>query len=443
MRNGIRGRSQKEDSATGSKESTPDAGSILDDDMGDVAEDQATTEVTNERWLADVPGAAAVHGTKPLDAEDLELKADQPFKRDWYNLYCNHTVFVFFSIFHTLYRRFSDIKNSEDDVIAEVQRARSHKPAKDIGLLDDKNDYFGRDTGESYYSRTLALIEDFITGEIEEGKYQDFLRHYYLKKGWQLYTVTELLKSLCRVGAVCASADAKEKTPDLIDQFLLNREKEETSYNAEINLRKQAEKYIKDGELFLIRWWPNKNEATSQWIQKDETTFDLDDMERKERWQYYASSYVRIEPTEGVPRRFLRKSVLTRNLPSGDTDSEDDSNQRKPLLWVEDLTLRICVNSCKIIYKEPGQEWFIYADTLGGKGDAFKERMEKVSENRSQRFREKFKMNTPWMRNLSQGQVQRVNEEFDRWIKEGVVPGTVAANAAVPAPEAVVAEIVE
>jgi paired amphipathic helix protein Sin3a len=251
-RNGMRGRGQKEDSATGSKESTPDVESIVEDDAGDAVEDQAP-EVTNERW-ATVPGAVAVQGTRPLDAEDLEMKADRPFKREWYSLYGNQTIYVFFSIFQTLYRRFQEIKESEQEAVLEGIRARTAKPAKDIGLIDDKNDYFGPSDDESYYSRTLALVEDFVNGEFEEAKYQDFLRHYYLKKGWQLYTVTELLKQLCKLGAACSTNDVKDKTPDLIEQFYRDRGSKETTYNSEINLRKQADKYIKDGELFLIRW---------------------------------------------------------------------------------------------------------------------------------------------------------------------------------------------
>lgn len=255
-RNGTRGRSHKEDSATGSKESTPDVDSVLDDDVGAATEDQAVTEVTNERWAA-VPGAVAIQGTKPLGAEEADLHADQPYKRDSYNLYCNQTVYVFFSIFQTLYRRFKEIRDSEQDAKAEGDRAREDKPARAIGLLDEKNDYYAPVNGESYYIKTLALVEDFITGDLEEAKYQDFLRHYYLQKGWQLYTIVDLLKSLCRLGAVCSTTDTKEKTPDLIEQFYRDRESKETSFNTEINLRKQADKYIKDGELFSIKWVSN------------------------------------------------------------------------------------------------------------------------------------------------------------------------------------------
>ena len=183
------------------------------------------------------------------------MKADQPFKREWYSLYGNQNIYVFFSIFQTLYRRFKEIKDSEEDAVQEGLRFRKPKPAKDIGLIDaDKSDIYGLMDGETYYSRTLVLVEDLISTDLDQQRYEDFLRRNYLQKGWQLYPITDLLKSLCRLGGLCASQDNKEKTPDLIYQFYHDRESKETSFNTEINLRKQADKYIKDGELFLIRW---------------------------------------------------------------------------------------------------------------------------------------------------------------------------------------------
>lgn len=252
-RNGTRGRGQKEDSTTGSKESTPDVDS-LDEDGGETAEDRAVAEVTNERWAA-VPHATAIHGTKELSEDDVMLKADQPFRQDVFSLYCNQTIYVFFTIFQTLYRRLREIKESEEEAREEGVRATEQKPAEKIGLMDaNRTDFHQPLNGDTYYTRTLALVEDFIQGDLDEAKYYDFLRHFYLKKGWQLYTVTDLLKTLARLGSICASVDAKEKTPDLIDQFYRNRELKEITYNTEINMRKQADKYIKDGELFLITW---------------------------------------------------------------------------------------------------------------------------------------------------------------------------------------------
>ncbi|PMD20809.1 transcriptional regulatory protein-like protein SIN3 [Hyaloscypha hepaticicola] len=431
-RNGVRGRGQKQDSATGSKESTPDVDSVADDE-GDAA-DEAITEVTNERWAAH-PVAAEAHLNH--DVEDLELKADQPFKREWYKLYGNQTIFVFFSIFQTLYRRLKEMKDHEAEARAEGIRAAQPKPARDIGLINDTDDYLLPSSGETYYSQTLRLIEDYINGEIEENPYQNWLRRFYLKKGWQIYTILDLLKSLCRQGAICSSSEKKETTTDLIEQFYRNRASEETSFNAEINMRKQADKYVKDGELFLIQWCPKRNEATVQWVTRDETTFDLDDMEQKERWQYYISSYIRIEPTEGVPRSRLHKSVLTRNLPSTDAESEDSNAQPKPILFNEDLTLRVCVNTYKIVYKHPGSEYFIYTNKPltydpKTKESTARERLRKFETIRNERAKEKFEMNNRWMRGLDRDAVAKVNSDFKKWMDEGIVPGS-EAPATVPA----------
>lgn len=189
-------------------------------------------------------------------------------------------------------------------------------------------------------------------------------------------------------------------------------------------MRQQTKKWVKDGDLFLIRYYPRQRSVTTQLITGDETTFDLSDMERKERWQYYASSYVRVEYTEGVPRQRIRRTVLPRNIPYADTASDDDV-KRQPVQYDEQLILLICVNSYKIMFKQNTSEWFIYS------GDATKTpaELERVKGNRNQRFREKFIMNSPWMKNMSQGQVQQANEDFDKWTK-----GTTADGSATVAP---------
>ena len=252
-RNGIKSHVHKEGSVTGSKESSPDVESIVDEEMVDATEDQAITEVTTERWTG-IPRAIAIPGSESLPAGELEIKVDQPFVRESYSLYCNQTIFHFFSVFQLLYQRFKDLKQSEEEVKAAVQRSKVEKPAHKIGLLETQSMLTDLEEGETYYGRTLLMAEDYIKGEIDESKYQDYLRNYYLMKGWQIYTLMDLLRQLSQRGASCSTNDAKEKSPDLIEQFLRDREMRETSCNTEITLRKQADKYIKDGELFLIRW---------------------------------------------------------------------------------------------------------------------------------------------------------------------------------------------
>lgn len=160
-------------------------------------------------------------------------------------------------------------------------------------------------------------------------------------------------------------------------------------------------------------------------------------MELKDRWQYYVSSYVRVEPTEGVPTNRMSHAILMRNLPSGDTVSEDGTNPRKPLAYVEDLSLRICVNSFKIIYKQPGSEYYLYTNNLLT-WDEEKDvatsrlRLQKSEEARNEKFRESFEMNNSWMKGLDHDQVQKITLDCKKWIDEGTLPGTESpANAPV------------
>ena len=265
-RNGSRSRGQKEDSAaSGSKETTPDVGSA-EEDMPDAPEESTVPEVSNGRWLPTVPGPIIVEKSKggrggsDLVDVDGELKADAPFQRSWYNFYCNQNIYVFFTVFQTLYKRLEDVKLSTDSVLEEMERESAEKPAKILGLVHDGLHFFDSDNGgavdtATFWPKTVELIEDFINAEVDENRFQDVLRHYYLQKGWKLYTIMDLLKTLCRIALSCNNPDAKgEKTKELVKAYLDSRQQTETSFQNEISARKFAEKCIKDGEMFVIGW---------------------------------------------------------------------------------------------------------------------------------------------------------------------------------------------
>jgi len=152
-------------------------------------------------------------------------------------------------------------------------------------------------------------------------------------------------------------------------------------------------------------------------------TFHVEEMGPKERWQYYISSWTRSEPTEGINRAALQKVVLARNLPSSDADS-DSGYQPKALAYHEGLVLKICLNTSKILYESGTSNYFIYNIADGSEEDSARheERHKLVTEIRNQRFRERMVMNNKWMKGLSQDQVQKYNEAFQKWVNDGVVP---------------------
>ena len=57
---------------------------------------------------------------------------------------------MFFTLFEILYRRLKAIKDSEQEVIEEIRRVKRPKPAKEIGLIDDKGDFFSDDISGDY-----------------------------------------------------------------------------------------------------------------------------------------------------------------------------------------------------------------------------------------------------------------------------------------------------
>lgn len=169
--------------------------------------------------------------------------------------------------------------------------------------------------------------------------------------------------------------------------------------------------------------FPERNDATVRWLQKEDTTFYMDEMELRDRWQYYISSWTRSEPTENVPRERMQKVLLTRNLPSGDADSDADF-QPKAISYSEGLVLKICLNTSKMIYEELTSNYFVY--NIGASSEDERSgravRAQFATEMRNQKFTEKMAMNSPWMKNLSQDEVQQAKEAYRKWKDEGVFP---------------------
>ena len=166
-----------------------------------------------------------------------------------------------------------------------------------------------------------------------------------------------------------------------------------------------------------------------RWLQKDEMTFYMDEMERVQQWQYYISSYMRIEHTEGVVRSRLQKVLMERNLPSDAVsatakDASDDGYSPKPLVIHEGLVVRICLNSSKMVFEKGTDDYFVY-DTAAAAGGQQRATLEEGREAeakdafrreiRSEKVKEKMVTNNAWMKGLSHEDVQKVNNEFQLW----------------------------
>ena len=155
-----------------------------------------------------------------------------------------------------------------------------------------------------------------------------------------------------------------------------------------------------------------------RWLQKDETTFYMDEMERIQQWQYYISSYMRIEHTEGIVRARLQKVLLERNLPSDAKDSSEDGYTPKPLVIHEGLVVRICLNSSKMVFEKGTSDYFVYNTTSQRTAEEDEEHSAKEQfrrEIRGEKLKVKMVTNNAWMKGLSHEDVQKTNNEFQKW----------------------------
>lgn len=149
----------------------------------------------------------------------------------------------------------------------------------------------------------------------------------------------------------------------------------------------------------------------------------MDDLKQKERWQYYISSYMSVEPTEGVNRSRLQKTVLARNLPSTDEKLED-SNVPKAISFVEGLVHKVCLNSLKIVYKEGSEECFVYDQTPKDAEERAKRarRIKGMSKKREDKMHEKYILNSKWMKDMSQSGVEKIKDDWNKWLHDGIPP---------------------
>ena len=320
LRRGVldRGRSGKpiDASASHSRASTPGAGSIAgaQDDVDAAtssSDDGAEPEAQN--WIHYFTNGQG-------QRQRREIKPNEPYRRQIFNLYGNLPVYCFFRMFTILYERLSKLKSSEPGVREVVRRAREKKAAFDLGMVDKDPSAFFADTSlnANYYGQMLQMFEELVKGELEMSVIEDVLRRFYLHTGWLLFSFERMLSSLTRFAIAVLTPDgaAKDRTPDILEAFKKDRKKEYTTHADELAYRRQVEKYVKDSDVYRIAYNTGERRAYVRVLKREENTYDniQEDglLDPEQRWSYYVSSYQSLEPTENVLQAEVGKPYLKR-----------------------------------------------------------------------------------------------------------------------------------
>jgi paired amphipathic helix protein Sin3a len=405
-------RNGKEGSAfSGSKESTPAAAMMSDQELDDEAVpnlQRSSAGGTERKWIA--------HAFKGNEQPPRPYELDETYQRMVYNLYCNGNVYCFFRLFETLYSRLLAIKNNEaavhEAVVKAVGEGGQPKAAVTLKMIDKLPRDFFQHVGPTanYYRQIIQMCEYVISGLMDLSHLEETLRRFYMQTGWQLYTIDKLLSAIVRFIMNIIGSDSKDKSLDIINLFNKDREKTATSRAQELQYRKQVEKYVKDGEMYRVSYVsvprrtyysvPDQKQDTTntkttiRLFPSEESTFDSDTLSDDAKWQYYIASYEMSDHTEGVELAQLHWPYLRRRLAQPKSSVEDTYAAVFGTLENEDTqTVSISPDTYKM-WCEGG---FNFYREVSGR--------EKKQEN--DRFEDKLVKKPSWVREESEEAVKR------------------------------------
>ncbi|ORY05687.1 hypothetical protein BCR34DRAFT_571812 [Clohesyomyces aquaticus] len=280
--------------ASGSRDSTPDVSSAVDDEPTDNSRPTTKGERLSSQWVE--------YANEPTLFQDREFEAEEPYRRPVFNMYANAPLYCMFRSFVVLYERLQKIKEYEPKVRETVVRALKPKPAHELKMIDKVPSDFFKDTSDTanYYQQVLEMFHDQMLGEVDLGQIEETLRRYYLRVGWQLYTFDRLLGAVVRFIVLITTNDNKEKTNEIYNLFKKDRVNENTTHKAEITYRQAVERHIKDADTYKIAYDPLKAKASVRLFKRDDPTFDFRTQDRVRRWRCYVAAYMALEPTEDV-----------------------------------------------------------------------------------------------------------------------------------------------
>ena len=142
-------------------------------------------------------------------------------------------------------------------------------------------------------------------------------------------------------------------------------------------------------------------------------------MSPEARWSYYVASFIKVEPTEGVPiEGHLSMPFLKRNLPE-DVEESEGRERSVPYLYENNLELRICVNSYKILWTPKSEDWFVQSEKQRAQGYNGPVNLDRASEKRTSKFREKLVRQNKWVQAAGPDAVDGADKFFKTWMEEG------------------------
>jgi len=452
---GRAGRKDRDDSnASASRASTPDVASVADDEMAvDTAEEgEQKPETSTSRWL-DHPAVGNVLGDKSVDPGEA-------YQRQTFRMWSNTPMYGFIRMFIMLYERLLKLKHGENECRETVRKAKTNKPAVELGIIDKQPQDFFDDISPNadYYRQMLDKFVRCLVGDLDFAEIEETLRRFYLQSGYPLYSLDKIVTQLARFAGTVLSSESKERSYEIYSAFKRDRLKETTTAQQQTDYRKSVEKMLKDGELYRIDYvsiYHSSEEGERQLTflqdqdshhvrfyltKKDDPTFDdsLSAADKEHLWRYYLASYTSMTPTEGIDFLQLSRPILSRNIrasgidphsttyPPSPADGDEASNQRLQRRFdnnrgKENLVMRIAVNNYVRIF-QPHTEESYYEDLVEreGSGEDDFSALADTHDRREEMAKGTYARSHVHMKDFAQQDVEKLNVDFGKMIDDAV-----------------------
>ncbi|KAI0062716.1 hypothetical protein BV25DRAFT_1803353 [Artomyces pyxidatus] len=240
-------------------------------------------------------------------------------------------------------------------------------------------------TAAQYYEFMLESCEKLFDNQIEQGTFEDQMRHMFgLKDAYKIFTIDKVVATVIRQ---VQGWEQDSKLDKLVKVLFDERHLDNPSVEDHRKLRRQAEEIMGPEEnLFRIDWLPDSKVMTCQLLSKDGSS--LDDAEvLSGRWQSYIESFVSEAETHGIPPAKVRRPFLRRSLPNPTPDTP-------PLVVARGgLEIKVCVRTYRLFFVSHTEE-ILWRKIRPGE----QERAEAILQSRNAQRRQwldKFKPGVP------------------------------------------------
>ena len=404
-------RSRDDSVVSASKESTPMP--------VDASDNETPIEAMSDGPSLDKPPSTWLKINPRQNRSVKVFTIDETYPHTTFNFWANANPYHFFRLFEMLYSRLLAVKVNEPEVHEAISRYKSegregNKTALSLGMVDrtPEDHFHNTGPGADYYGQILQMCEEVIVGQLEMNQVEETLRRYYNGTGWQLYSVDKLVVAIIRCIWSILSSDNKDKSLDITNLFLKDRDRPDTTRAQEIQYRKQVEKFSKDGEVYRISFTPVDGKCTIRFFPPEDSTFDNDAMSDEARWNYYLSSYAMTYATEGVDQSRMQYPFIRRSMPAPNANVETAYEEVYGSLYHQDgQTASISPDTYKI--RMEGELAFYRFVTSKKKYTPGK-----IEEN--ERFLEKFVRNVAWMKDQRAEHVERRKAVWEHGVKDGM-----------------------